>query len=164
MKLSTQGRKHLIEFEGIRLRAYADAAGKRTIGVGHLLTARERTSGQLRIGDESIPWKHGITLDETQALLDQDLARIEAAVSERVQVPLAQHQFDALASFVFNVGPAAFARSTLLRLLNEGQYAAVPGQLRRWVRAGGKVLPGLQRRRESEIAIWSGPAKIQTEQ
>ncbi len=156
MKLSTQGRNHLIQFEGIRLRAYADAAGKLTIGIGHLLTAPERTSGQVRIGGESIPWKHGITLDEAHVLLAQDLARTEAAVSERVQAPLAQHQFDALVCFAFNAGQAAFARSTLLRLLNEGDYTAVPGQLRRWVRAGGLVLPGLQRRRESEIAIWEG--------
>ena len=82
-------------------------------------------------------------------------AKAAKAVDERVKVPLAQHQFDALVSFVFNLGAGAFAESTLLRELNAGRYDAVPLQLDRWVKAGGKTLEGLVRRRKAEGVLFS---------
>ena len=72
-----------------------------------------------------------------------------------MRVPLAQHQFDALVSFVFNVGGGAFRESTLLRELNAGDYDAVPRELNRWVKAGGRTLPGLVRRRGAEGVLFS---------
>jgi lysozyme len=76
-------------------------------------------------------------------------------VNESVTVPLNQNQFDALVSFSFNVGDNAFRGSTLLKLLNQGQYDQVPAQLRRWVRDNGHVVQGLINRREKEIVLWN---------
>lgn len=72
-----------------------------------------------------------------------------------MEVPLTQQQFDALVSFAFNVGNGAFCDSTLLKRLNAGQYDAVPAQLNRWVKAGGKTLEGLVTRRAAEGALFS---------
>ena len=68
---------------------------------------------------------------------------------------LTQYQFDALVSFVFNVGVGAFGGSTLLRRLNQGDYNAVPAELMRWVNSGGTPLPGLVRRRRAEGVLFS---------
>jgi len=77
-------------------------------------------------------------------------------VNSGVKVALNQNQFDSLVSFTFNTGIQAFADSTLLKMLNQGNYDAVPDQLRRWVRAGGNVVQGLVNRRENEIKLWLG--------
>jgi lysozyme len=157
--LSSRGRAHLIEFEGLRLLVYRDVAGLWTIGVGHLLTAEELRTGTLRIGDEVVPWRQrGLTEDQAYRLLDQDLAWAVRAVRELVRVPLTPGQFDALVSFTFNVGPDALRTSTLLRRLNAGDYAAVPAQLRRWRFAKGREIDGLKNRREGEIALWRDAA------
>ena len=100
-------------------------------------------------------WNLGLNKAQNDLLLHQDLAVAELAVSA-VRVFLAPHQYDTLVSFVFNVGVSAFRGSSLLRLLNGGDYAAVPGQLRRWVYAGGRLNPGLVHRRTSEVAQWQG--------
>lgn len=123
------------EFEGLRLEAYLCPAKKWTIGYGHTKTA-----------------KPGMKITERGAeeLLRQDLAWCEEAVRTGVKVPLTQNQFDALVSFVFNVGAGAFKRSTLLRLLNQGDYDGAASQFQRWNKAGGQVLKGLTRRRKAE--------------
>ena len=79
------------------------------------------------------------------------------AINHNVKVPLSQNQFDALVSFVFNIGQSAFIESTLLRVLNEGDYKAVPQQLRRWIYDNGSVVQGLINRRQKEIDFWNGP-------
>jgi hypothetical protein len=84
---------------------------------------------------------------------DADIA--ERAVNQRVQVVLTQYQFDALVSFVFNIGVGAFGGSTLLRRLNGGEYDAVPAELMRWVYSGGTQQPGLVRRRRAEGVLFS---------
>ena len=104
----------------------------------------------------SVDYSNGITEDQVYALLGQDLDRFKDAVNQRVTVDLEQNQYDALVSFSFNVGVGAFRDSTLLRLLNEGQYGEVPAQLLRWVKAGGKTVQGLVNRRENEIKLWNG--------
>jgi lysozyme len=129
---------------------YHDSAGLPTIGVGHLLTKEELATGKLRI---EVDWHQGITEAQAEDLLRQDLAAAEEAVSE-VTVPLTQQQYDTLVSFAFNVGGQAFRASTLLRLLNAGQYQAVPAQLRRWIHSAGRVDPVLVRRREDEVRQW----------
>ena len=98
----------------------------------------------------------GITQDQALDLLEQDLRIAERAVNDSVKVPLNQNQFDALVSFVFNVGTGAFRNSTLLRMLNEGQYDQVPNQMRRWNRSGNRIVNGLINRREKEIKLWNG--------
>jgi lysozyme len=74
-----------------------------------------------------------------------------------VRVPLTQNQYDALVSLVFNIGAGAFRGSTLLRLLNNSNYAAVPDQMRRWIHVNGKISNGLKKRREEEVKQWLTP-------
>ena len=80
----------------------------------------------------------------------------EGYVNELVTVPLNQCQFDALCSFVYNLGGNALKSSTLLKVLNTGAYNDVPAQILRWNKAGGKVLTGLTRRRTAEAALFNG--------
>ena len=154
MQMSETGQKKLAAWEGLRSRAYRDAAGKLTIGVGHLLTKSELSSGKIWIKGAMVRYAAGLTDRQVLDLLGQDLEGAENAVNEGVEVELRQPQFDALVSFCFNVGAAAFKNSTLLRRLNQGGYEEVPGQLRRWVHCNGAVVPGLVKRREQEIACW----------
>lgn len=154
-KISESGKKQLAAWEGFRTQVYKDVAGFPTIGVGHLLTQDERSSGKIEINGQFVRYSDGITEQQVYDLLDKDLDRFEAAVNKRVKVPLKQNQFDALVSFSFNVGVGAFRNSTLLRRLNEKDYDEVPNQLRRWVRSGGRVVKGLINRREHEIQLWN---------
>jgi lysozyme len=89
-------------------------------------------------------------------LLSQDVKPAEQSVNNGVKVSLNQNQFDALVSFTFNVGGGAFSSSTLLKVLNQGQYDQVPDQLRRWTKSGGRTVQGLVNRRENEIKLWNG--------
>lgn len=154
-QMTKLGTEKLIAREGTRARMYYDAAGLPTIGVGHLLTRAEMTSGKIMLDGEAIHWRHGLTNEQIARLFDRDNDRAEAAVAESVKVELADHQFDTLVSFVFNVGIAAFKNSTLLRKLNAGDYEAVKHQLGRWIYAAGK--PILRSRREEEIVQWETP-------
>jgi lysozyme len=97
-----------------------------------------------------------ISKDTAEELLLEDVQRFEEAVNEEVKVPLKQNQFDALVSWTFNLGPSNLKQSTLLRVLNEGEYDQVPAQIKRWNKAGGKVLDGLIRRREAEALLFEG--------
>jgi lysozyme len=155
MNMSLNGRKKLTAWEGFEPRIYRDAAGKLTIGVGHLLTPSELSSGKIWIQGEPVRYAGGLTESQVLDLLGQDLKRFEDAVNQVVQVDLSQNRFDALVSFCFNVGDAAFRNSTLLRLLNQGDYGAVPAQMRRWVHCNGKVVQGLVNRRNREIDLWN---------
>ncbi len=154
MKKSEHGTQLLAEWEGFRNEVYDDAAGLPTIGVGHLLTKNERDSGKIIIKGQAVDYTQGLSDQEVLDLLAQDLERFEAAVNDAVQVALNQNQFDALVSFAFNVGTQAFKSSTLLKKLNQGLHDEVPAQLRRWNKAGGKVIQGLINRREKEIGLW----------
>ena len=147
--LSSAGAQFIAQFEGFSAALYDDPAGHCTIGYGHLVH-HGRTNGT-----ESAEFRQGITKDRALALLMGDAAKAAAAVTQRVKVPLTQHQLDALICFTFNVGAGAFAESTLLRELNAGHYDAVPRQLDRWVKANGKTLPGLVRRRKAEGALFA---------
>ncbi|HEX8561020.1 MAG TPA: lysozyme [Pyrinomonadaceae bacterium] len=156
MKMSQHGIGLLTQWEGCELKVYNDSAGLPTIGVGHLLTRSELTSGKITINGAPVKYTDGITQQQAEDLLAQDLAPTEQAVNGGVKVTLSQNQFDALTSFTFNVGTGAFKGSTLLRLLNQGQYAEVPTQLMRWTRAAGRVVQGLVNRRQNEIKLWNG--------
>lgn len=156
MKMSEKGTKLLAQWEGFETEVYLDVAGLKTIGVGHLLTKDELSSGKIFIGGETVRYGDGLSEQQVYGLLGQDLAKFEQAVEDEVTVPLSANQFDALVSFAFNVGAAAFSGSTLLRLLNQGKYDEVPTQLRRWVRSGGNIVQGLVNRRENEIGLWNG--------
>jgi lysozyme len=129
---------------------YIDPVGLPTIGYGHLLTASEMSSGILVINGTRVNYKNGISMKQVMDLKKQDLDRFVKAVNNFVNVPLTQSMFDALVSFSFNVGTGALQRSTLLRLLNSGNYEAAANEFTKWNRAGGRVLSGLTRRREAE--------------
>ena len=142
MKYSDEARKALTEAcEGVRLAAYPDpgsGAAPWTIGYGH-------TKGVLP-GDRC-------TVMEADAWLKADVAEAEIAVDKLVQVELTQHQFDALVDFTFNCGAGNLQHSTLLRLLNESDFAGADAHFKDWVKGGGHVLPGLVKRRQLE-AVW----------
>jgi GH24 family phage-related lysozyme (muramidase) len=89
-------------------------------------------------------------------LLAQDVGPREDVVNDCAKVPLEQCQFDALVSFVFNIGDGAFRKSTLLRLINQETFSLVPEQFMRWNKAGGRVVAGLNNRRSNEVKLWLG--------
>ena len=146
MKTSQAGIDLIKQFEGVRLESYVCPAGVLTVGVGHTSAA----------GPPKVVPGMKITYQEANAILARDLIKYENAVDRLVKVQLTQNQFDALVSFTFNVGEGALAKSTLLKKLNAGQYSAVPAELMKWTKGGGKELPGLVRRRRAEAAMWRG--------
>ena len=158
--LSDRGKMLLGSLEGVRTTAYQDVAGLWTIGVGHLLTRDELSSGKVWIAGQPVRWELGLTDAQVAALLAQDIAPVEQAVSVLVRVPISQNQFDALVIFAFNVGREAFAKSSLLRRLNDGKPAEVPGQLQRWIYAAGQPVAGLRARRAAEARLWSEGAAV----
>lgn len=135
MKTSPSARAAIFGFEGCRKQAYLCPAGVPTLGVGH-------TQG-VKIGQSC-------TDEQAQIWFSQDLEDAEAAVEHLVSVPLTQGQFDALVSFVFNLGPQRLKTSTLLKLLNSGDYKGAAGQFRLWCHAGEQIVPGLVKRRAWE--------------
>ena len=155
MKISEQGKQLLSEWEGFEAKVYKDAAGLATIGVGHLLTKQELETGKILIDGSAIDFSDGLSQSQVIALLGQDLLRFEQAVTKNVTVDLNQNQFDALVAFCFNIGTSGFAKSTLLKELNQGNYDAIPIQLKRWVKAGGQTVAGLVNRRNHEIDLWN---------
>jgi lysozyme len=126
--------------EGLELVAYKDGGGVWTIGYGH-------TGAEVKVGML-------ITLAQAEELLTRDLRSSEGHINTSVTVPLTQNQFDALVSFVFNVGGGAFESSTLLKLLNAGNYAGAADQLLRWNKDEGKIVQGLSNRREAERKLF----------
>ena len=146
---SDAGLRFIGRFEGFRGTLYDDPAGNCTIGFGHLVHVGPTD------GSEPPELCAGITRQQALELLRVDAHAAAEAVRAQVTVPLSQPQFDALVSFAYNVGPAAFAGSTLVRLLNAGGYRAVPVQLARWTMAGGRRLPGLVRRRSAEGRLFA---------
>jgi len=156
MRMSDKGRTLLTLWEGSRNEIYQDAAGLWTIGVGHLLTRDELTSGKILIFGDPIKYADGLNKLQIDRLLTQDLSGAEGAVNAGVNVALNQNQFDALVSFVFNIGRQAFYASTLRKVLNDNKYNKAPEQFRRWNMAGGRVVPGLTNRRQNEIKLFEG--------
>jgi lysozyme len=135
MEYSTSGRQLTERFEGVRLQAYQDSAGIWTIGYGHTAGV---TAGQTCTEEQADAWLCG------------DIAWAENEVNRLVKVTLTQPEFDALVDFVFNAGAGNFESSTMLKLLNAGQFSAAATQFDLWDHAGGQVVAGLLRRREAE--------------
>lgn len=141
MKTSDKGLELIKHYESLRLKAYRCPAGIPTIGYGH-------TKG-VKMGQS-------ITEEQANAFLVEDLNDAEQAVI-RHKLNTNQNQFDALVSLVFNIGSGNFAKSTLLKKAkvnsNDGSIA---DEFRKWVYAGGVVLPGLIKRREAEQRLYYG--------
>jgi lysozyme len=140
MSLSQQGLELIKHFEGLFLTAYLCPAKVWTIGYGH--TGKRHNDGTVF---------KGLKISRTKAgeLLAEDMGqKYVPDVRRLVNVPLTQAQFDALVSFHFNTG--ALGKSTLRRKLNAGDYAGAAAEFDKWTRGGGRVLPGLVRRRKAE--------------
>lgn len=139
MKTGNKGIELIKHFEGCELEAYKCPAGVWTIGYGHIKGVKE-----------------GMTITEHQAeeMLKSELNEYEGYINNLVTVELNQNQFDAMVSWVYNLGGGNLKASTLLKVLNAGNYAGVPEQMLRWNKAGGKVLEGLTRRRQAEADLF----------
>ena len=146
MHISDEGFDLIKKFEGCELEAYKCAAGVWTIGYGHTKDVQE--------GDT---WGE----EKAEFMLWRELEdEYEHYVNSLVTVPMNQCQFDALVSWVYNLGPANLKVSTLLKKLNAGDYEDVSNQIKRWnkatVNGERKVLAGLTRRREAEALMFEG--------
>ena len=136
MQYSKEGIALTKSFESCRLTAYQDIKGIWTIGFGHV--------GPEVV--EGLTW----TQDQADSQLVLDLTKAEHAVNTLVTVPLTQGQYDALVDFCYNCGIGAFSGSTMLRLLNAGQFDDAANEFQKWSHASGKVVAGLLRRRIAE--------------
>jgi lysozyme len=141
MKISAEGLALIKKFEGCELEAYQDAVGVWTIGYGHIKGVKEGMT---------------ITKQQAEEMLLEELVEYENYVLEAVNHQLDQCMFDALVSWTYNLGPSNLNASTMLKVLNAGDYEGVPEQIKRWNKAGGKVLQGLVRRREAEALLFEG--------
>ena len=131
------------ESEGCVLKAYPDpATGGEPFTIGYGSTGSHVYPGKV------------ITQAEADRLLDEDVDLFERGVNRLVNVDLTQGQFDALVCFAFNLGLGALQQSTLLKLLNAGDYEGAAKQFQRWDKAGGKVMAGLTKRRQAESELF----------
>lgn len=140
--ISDKGIAMIIRFEGMKLEAYPDpgtGGAPWTIGVGHTGGVKE---GDTCTEDQAIDW------------LREDCQDAESCLDDHCDVELTQNQRDALISFIFNLGCGNFKSSTLLKLLNAGNYDAAAQQFMRWTHAAGRELAGLKTRRELEAKFF----------
>lgn len=142
MNISHAGIALIKKFEGFKPVTYLCPAGYQTIGYGHRLLPGETFST--------------ITEMQATAILYKDVAIAEKAIANLVKVEITQGQHDALVDFIFNLGVTAFAKSTLLKRLNEGNYQAAADNFQRWVYSRNEMLPGLIRRRAAEWSMFTG--------
>lgn len=153
MIFSDNGKNLLKKLEGFRSRAYADSAGKMTIGYGHVIVPGDGVA-------------KGDIIEEVQAsgLLSRDIQKAADAVNNAVVTSINQNQFDALVIFAFNVGNAAFQNSTLLRMLNKRDFEGASGQFPLWCKVHTKQgsfveLAGLKNRRLAEQKLFNTPVE-----
>lgn len=143
IQLDANGLAFIQQNEALKLNAYQDQAGVWTIGYGHT---------------EGVTPGMSITRDQALQFLAADTATAQSAVNSLVKVPLNQNQYNALVDFVFNEGTGHFANSTLLSLLNSGNYNAAAQQFSVWNIAAGKVNTGLVNRRTADFNLFSSGA------
>jgi lysozyme len=139
VKISEKGLELLKHYEGCELTAYRCSANVLTIGYGH-------TKG---VTEDMV-----ITQEEADQMLHDEMPEYEGYINDKVTVELNQDQFDAMVCWVYNLGSGNLSSSTLLKVLNDGDYDGVPEQMKRWNKAGGKVLNGLIKRRDSEAKLF----------
>ncbi len=140
MKINQAGYDLIKRWEGCELKAYLCPANVWTIGYGHT---------------EGVHKGQVITLHQAEVILESDLEKYEEGVTKMLGgLKVTANQFSALVSFAFNLGITALANSTLLKMLKAGNHKAAAEQFGRWVKAGGKTLPGLVKRRAAEMALF----------
>lgn len=143
MQINDKGKALVKRFEGLKLEAYRCPAGVPTIGYGS--TGPHVKSGMV------------ITPGEAERLLDKDLSRFEVGVTAMLTgVPTSEDEFSALVALSFNIGLNAFAGSTVLRRHKQGNKIGAAKAFAMWNKAGGRILPGLVRRREAEADLYLG--------
>lgn len=161
--ISKAGLELIKSFEGIpdgdpttvKIDPYLDPVGIWTIGWGHAISVGGRfLRGQENRQAARDLYPGGITLEQAEQLLRADLLDACRDVAAVVKVPLSDNQFAALVSFGFNCGCTNLAKSTLLRKLNQRDYAGAAAEFTRWNKSGGKVLAGLTRRRAAEAQLF----------
>lgn len=141
MKCNQAGKDLIKKWEGLKLKAYLCPAGVPTIGYGH--------TGDVKLGDK-------ITPHQADVIFDLDLEKFEEGVTKLLKVPVNENEFSALVSFAYNVGLGALGKSTLLALINRDK-GSPELEFAKWTRGGGKVLPGLVKRRAEEKALFLKP-------
>lgn len=140
MQISNNGITFIKREEGEKLTGYADTRGIPTVGVGH--------TGHVNGKPVTVGMK--ITAEQSSALLKGDLAWVEGTIKSYVKSPLTQNQYDALCSFVFNIGATQFKGSTMLKLLNLANYKGAADEFPKWKKSGNDpdiLLPRRQRER-----------------
>lgn len=151
--ISPAGVDFIKGWEGFVAKPYNDPVGHCTVGYGTLLH-----TGNCDGRPVEEPYVNGITQEKATELLAEKAAEFQLVIDSNVKVALNQNQYDALVSFAYNVGGANFQKSTLLKLLNKGDYNAVPTELKKWTKArqNGKLvdLPGLVKRRAAEAELF----------
>lgn len=130
--------------EGIKLKAYKDTGGVWTIGIG---TIKYPNGKSVKEGDTC-------TLEQAESYLAYDSKWVDACLDKYVTVKVNQNQFDALASFVYNIGETQFRSSTLLKQLNAGQFSLAASNFDRWIYDNGKLITGLANRRAAEKKLF----------
>lgn len=152
MKVSQKCIDNIKKDEGVRQRPYQCPALLWTVGVGHVIDPNHAKVPLAQRKALPIPagWDRVVSMEEIDEILRKDLARFEQGVSRLITAPLTQGQFDALVSFSFNVGLGNLQNSTLRMKVNRQEYEAAAEQFLVWTKAGGKVLPGLVKRRTHE--------------
>ena len=145
MNINEEGIELIKHFEGCKLDAYLCPAGVWTIGYG---TTRYEDGSKVKQGDK-------IQLGYAELLLREDLRKFEVDIQKYVKSTLNEHQFSALVSFVYNLGARNFSISTLLKKVNKNPNdETIRGEFMKWVKAGGKTLNGLIKRREAEANLY----------
>lgn len=147
MKASPQCIALISSFEGFRAAPYLCPAGVPTIGFG---STRYPDGRKVTLQDPPI------TEDEAAEILAATLGGYEREVDRMVNIVVEQHEFDALVDFAYNCGARNLESSTLLKKLNRGDREGAAAEFGKWVNGGGKVLPGLVRRREAERRLFLG--------
>ena len=142
--ISEKGYAIIREFEGFKAEAYLDTGGVWTIGFG---TIKYPNGQRVKKGDTC-------TREQAEQWLKNDCKWVDTCLDKYVTAKTTQNQFDALASFVYNIGETAFAKSTMLTLLNQNNFTAAANQFDRWVFDNGKRITGLANRRTKEKALF----------
>lgn len=141
MKTTVATKNKIKEFEGLKLKAYLCPAGIPTVGYGH--------TGNVKAGEV-------ITQAKADAFFELDVVSVEGQV-DTLALRLSQYQYDSVISFCFNVGVGKFKTSTLYRKIKSNPYdPSIPGEFKRWIYGGGKILPGLVSRRDWEAKRYEG--------
>lgn len=147
MELNEAGVKLIQDFEGLMLEAYLCSAGVLTIGWGHTSAA----------GEPMVTPGMTITQAEAREIFLRDVKQYSDGVRDLIEVAVNDNQFSAMVSLAYNIGVAAFAKSSVRRFVNEGRFEEAAASFALWNKAGGQVLRGLVRRRAAEAELFATP-------